>query len=481
MASTPTTMTPDELVTDIGRCLKRLQSAPGRILVAFSGGLDSSVTVDLLWRHHRRGGPMVELIHIDHGTRSDSAEDARFCRQRAAEYGLSIDVVRLDLPKDPGQQRMRTARLAAIAQHAIERGIDCVAFGHHGDDRLESFLLNLRRGTGLDGLAPMPPVDDYPIAKSELTSLRPLAKRLRRELEAYAHAHDIPHVTDPTNEQTDYERNRLRHEVLPKLAENPAVRRRLLATVDRLHDERRAADESCRRLAERAELKTAGLTSRAFDRSELVDAPGAEVARLFRRLHPVLDAESLERIDTALHAAGDSNAIEHLTLEGCVVSVGPRRVVFRPSFDRGGRDVLNRTAEPIRLKPLAGGDAPFFGSRVRWGLQSPPDDGGSPWVAAFDLDALQPPLRLVGFRPGMRLKRTDGEKVYHQKLTKLLSAHRIDADVRWRWPCVVDDTDRLVWAAAFGRGAVAKPDTNTTRTWHIDIAPSPELLEIIQF
>lgn len=473
-------MTTDGLVADCRHRLTQLDVG-SRILIAYSGGLDSSVLVDALARAYRRGGPRPELVHVDHGMRPSSADDARFCRRMADRYGFTIEIETLDLDPSAGQQRARTARMAAIAQCALARGIDDVAFAHHGDDRVESLLLHLRRGTGLDGLAPMPPLDRFPVPGCELRVVRPLVDRTRSRLEDYADRHDVDFVTDPTNRTDRYERNRIRHHVLPELLVDSGARHRAIQAIDHLGREREAADRQADDLEAEAALFHPGLRTRAFDRSALRRAPAATVARLFLRLAPRLDASSIERIHDAIREAGARP--HHLTLSGCVVTVVRNRVVFRPSEDRGGRDVLNRRARPVRLEPLEGGSAPFFGASIRWELCSGDGPAGADdrWEAIFDADRLEPPLRLEGFVDGARLVRTDPDgETYHQKLTKLMSARRVDADCRWRWPCVYDDRDRLIWPAGLARGAAAVADERTDRIWRVTVAPADDLTEIIQ-
>lgn len=469
------------------RCRRRLRDATteDRVLVGFSGGLDSSVLVDLLDRLQPRAGPRVELVHVDHRMRPDSGGDATFCAEQARRRGLDLAVRRLDPDAASSQQTARRARLAAVAELALARGIRDVVFAHHADDRIESFLFHLRRGTGLDGLAPMRPVDSFPLPGVELRVIRPLLGATRDELEAYAEHRGLDHVTDPTNATDDYARNRIRHHLVPQLAPKPGQRRRILQAIENLDTERTAADRWADRLEDDASLATAGLRARAFRRSVLAEAPEATVARVFRRLQPSLDAASLDRIVDAIAHAADPAKPHRLTLSGCVVTVVRDRVVYEPSEQRGGRDVIERTARPVHIEPFSGGKAPFFGSWLHWGFQTTPpggwDESSSRWTATFDPDRLDRPLYVSGFVPGAKLQRRRGDgSLYHQKLTKLFSAHRVDAHCRWRWPCLFDANDRLVWAAGLPRGSRASPRPSSRQRWQFRIEPSAELVEILQ-
>ena len=467
--------------------LKRLDeaglTADDGLLIGFSGGLDSSVLVDLVDRARRRGGPSIELIHVDHGLRPDSQNDAQFCTHLARRRGLPIHVERLNLGETSvGQAESRRRRMAAIAEHALGLGIEYVALAHHGDDRIETFLFHLRRGTGLDGLAAMPAESSFPIPGVALRILRPLIGFTRAELEAYAERRSIDHVVDPTNATDAYSRNRLRHHLVPHLAEDSRRKRAVIGAIERLHEERRAADHYATELAQNARLPVAGIRAHAFRRDALAEAPRATVARLFLRLEPGLDASSIARIHDAIAASANA-PVRHLTLSRCVVTVSDQRVLFEPSEERGGRDVLKRHAQPISLRPFEAGSAPFFGALLRWELlrsdsttdDVPPGD----WSAAFDAGSLRAPLEVAGFRAGARLRRTKKNgQVYHQKLTELLRSHDVDAHLRWRWPCLYDDDGNLLWVAGIQRATTALRRPDQGPQWRLSITPSKEMIEI---
>lgn len=477
---------PSSLLDDL---LDRLEGlgldADDRLLVAYSGGLDSSVLVDLLDRARHRGGPALNLVHIDHGLRPDSGDDAAWCRRHARRRGLPITVRTLSEDStSPSQARARMRRMATIAEVALADGIEYVATGHHGDDRIETFLFHLRRGTGLDGLATVRARDSFPIPGAALTVIRPLSRCTRDRLGRYATARSISHIDDPTNATDAYSRNRIRHHLVPKLAQSPGEKQRIVDTIHRLDAERRAADEYARRLADDATRDCPGLRTRTFSRSRLSEAPDATVARLFQHLQPTLNADSIARIQRAIDGPVGSR-VHHLTLSGCVITVAADRVVFAPSDERGGRDVLKRRVHPVHIRPFSGAASPFFGATLRWRLVDDEFEAGAGersrrWIADFCPDKLKRPLQVGGFRPGARLLRFDGDNHYHQKLTKLFSTHSVDADRRWRWPCLYDAQKRLLWAAGLERGAAARLDDDDRRWWRFSVVPSRELTESLQ-
>lgn len=456
-----------------------------KILVALSGGLDSTVLLDLLVRASELGGPTPDIIHVDHGLRRESAQEARFCVELAHSQGLAIDVARLHIEDGArGQKTYRDRRLAAIARHAIGRGIEVIALGHHGDDRLETFFLNLMRGAGLRGLTSMSDLAPFPLPGSDLKILRPLLASRRAELEDYARFRDLSWVEDPSNATDKYTRNRVRHHVIPALEEVGGSFGPLFSTLSNLEAESQAARFHAEDLFARAKLRSWGIHRRSFRRSLLARAPQATVAHLFLQLHPSLDSESLLRIYRAICAPPSSSPL-HLTLSGCLITVVRDRVVYEPAHKRGARDVLERQAEPLCLCPFEEGSAPFFGCRINWSIVDDETDARlstDPWTAHFNAESLTLPLQITGVPRGGRIqrRRSDGE-IYHQKLSKILSELRVDADLRWRWPCLLDAEGEVLWAAGLTRGSAAFVDSATATTWEIRIEADDELTEILHF
>ncbi len=190
------------------------------VLLAFSGGMDSSVLLRLLYQDAQKRGYPLYLAHVNHGIRGESAlADRDFCIAQAKEYGLQIDVLDVDVPalaRKHGQSletEAREVRYAFFAQVMAKRGIPLLATAHHADDHLETLLFRLARGTAGRGLMGIAPVSAF----SGGLVTRPLLELSRREIAAYAEEHGIPYVTDATNFDTAYARNALREEVVPVL------------------------------------------------------------------------------------------------------------------------------------------------------------------------------------------------------------------------------------------------------------------------
>lgn len=182
----------------IGELLPRCTFAPGEgpLVAAVSGGADSLALLVLAVAT----GRSVTAVHVDHGLRPDSAADAALVQAVAADLGAACSVVHVALETGPNlEARARAERQAALPAAAMT--------GHTADDQAETILLNLLRGSGLDGLGGMRPGPTHPL----------LALR-RADTAALCAACGLAPVHDPTNDDVHHLRNRIRHELLPALA-----------------------------------------------------------------------------------------------------------------------------------------------------------------------------------------------------------------------------------------------------------------------
>jgi tRNA(Ile)-lysidine synthase len=202
-------------------------------VVALSGGLDSVVLLHVL--HGIAREPLrLSALHVDHGISARSRDWAQFCAQRCDALGIPLQVVRVDVPRGAPaglEAAARTARYAVFAQ----QDADAVALAHHIDDQAETVLLQLLRGAGAGGLAAMPEARRLP--GSQVLLVRPLLELNREQLRDYAARHALAWVEDESNASIDFDRNYLRHEVLPRIgARFPAYRETWLRASRNLAD-----------------------------------------------------------------------------------------------------------------------------------------------------------------------------------------------------------------------------------------------------
>ena len=198
---------------------------PHRYVVAYSGGLDSSVLLHALATSSAQHGIALVAVHIDHGLQKDSQEWAERCRSAVASIGVEFQSVRVTLDPAAGKGQeaaARDARYAALA--SLMSPGDWILSAHHQDDQAETLLLNLLRGSGPAGIAGIAAI--RPFENGWLA--RPMLSFSRDSLQDYATQHELSWIEDPSNSDRSFDRNFLRHEVLPKLESRwPELTRRL--------------------------------------------------------------------------------------------------------------------------------------------------------------------------------------------------------------------------------------------------------------
>jgi tRNA(Ile)-lysidine synthase len=196
--------------------LARHPTSP-RYWIAYSGGLDSRVLLHLCAElKSRPDAPEFIAVHVHHGLQAAAETWAEQCRDTCLEQGLPFRLLRVDARPRPGQspeEAARTARYRALRSLLAEG--DILLTAQHRDDQAETLLLQLLRGAGLDGLAAIP--EAAPFGPGLL--LRPLLDFSRRNLQAYAETHGLAWIEDPSNRDLSFDRNFIRHRVMPLLAE----------------------------------------------------------------------------------------------------------------------------------------------------------------------------------------------------------------------------------------------------------------------
>ncbi|MBE9538258.1 MAG: tRNA lysidine(34) synthetase TilS, partial [Proteobacteria bacterium] len=192
-------------------------TAAKRWCVALSGGPDSTVLLHLLceWRaEHPSEAPALLAIHINHHMQADADSWQAHCETLCSSWNVPL-IVRDALVQGSGQGEEAAARQARYQLFEVEIGAGDILFmGHHLDDQVETYFLRLMRGSGLSGLSAMPA--QRALGGGQL--IRPLLKIERSALAAYASAHQLQSIQDPSNLDTSLDRNYLRQEVLPLLA-----------------------------------------------------------------------------------------------------------------------------------------------------------------------------------------------------------------------------------------------------------------------
>jgi tRNA(Ile)-lysidine synthetase-like protein len=212
-----------------------------RVVVAVSGGADSLALLHILQALQRELQIALHAATLDHGLRgAQGAEDAAFVAQVAAAWQIPCTVGSADVPRLAATWRLgieaaaRRARYAFLRRCAAQIGAACIATAHQRDDQAETVLLHLIRGSGLAGLRGILPSSE----RDGLRIVRPLLAIGRDELVMYLTSLGVTPRDDPSNSDTQYARNKVRHAIMPLLREiNPSVTLSLARTAETLRED----------------------------------------------------------------------------------------------------------------------------------------------------------------------------------------------------------------------------------------------------
>ncbi len=226
----------DTLVLKLTALLDQIgATADNHLWLGYSGGMDSELLAYTLARFretHPKTPYQVSLVHVHHGLSCNADAWAAHCRQRAEHYGLNFVLRKVQLELGPRvsiEAEARRGRYQAIAE-LLNPG-DILLTAHHQDDQLETLLLALKRGQGPKGLAAMGQAQHLALiskAESSLAQtsraesapcwqLRPMLDSSRAQIEQAVASLELPYINDESNQDTQYDRNFLRAEVIPVL------------------------------------------------------------------------------------------------------------------------------------------------------------------------------------------------------------------------------------------------------------------------
>ncbi len=254
------------------------------IILGVSGGPDSLYLLDLMVQH----GFSVIVAHLDHQLRPQSADEARGVGVIAEHLGVPFVLEEMDVASLAEDQHLSLEEAARIARYrflfrqATDHGAQAVAVGHNAEDQVETILMHLLRGSGLSGLKGMQPISLPTPWNAEIPLVRPLLSVWRKEILEYCHQRNLTPIYDDTNRDTQFFRNRLRHDLIPHLdGYVPGVKERLWRMADILAEDDTVIEEVV--VAARNHcLKSKGNGFISFDTRVLTFQPLAVQRRLIR-------------------------------------------------------------------------------------------------------------------------------------------------------------------------------------------------------
>ena len=391
-----------------------------RVLLALSGGPDSTALLYALRHHASRLGVDLVAATVDHGLRPESAAEAALAAERCRALGVGCQVLTVDVkaarrPHGSGQEAARDARLLALQEAALRSGCAKVALGHTADDQAETVLFRVVRGTGLAGLGGIP--------YRRGVFIRPLLEVRRRDIMAFLAKRHIPFVEDPSNANRHYARVRIRLDLLPMLArENPRVVEALLA------------------LAEEAQRFLAG-------------TPQLVVPSVPRRASALIQRLAAEGKGTRRVSVPQGEVVVSYGKVSFQARSGPRE---RRDSCESSRELVTMVTGPGLYRP----PGPNQGRALkleegRFPVQPPAD------AALFDAARLPWPLQVRTWRPGDRMRPRGGRG--SRKLSDLLVDAKVPRDQRRELPVLMGADGTILFVSGLRPSEAGRPQTGTDR------------------
>ena len=441
---------------------------PQRMLVAFSGGADSRLLLDLAVEYGAAHGAAVLAAHLHHGIRGDEADrDEAFCRSVAEGYGIPLLVGHADVPALAAasgrsiELEARLARYDFFARVMRENDVPVLLTAHNADDQLETLLLRLMRGTGTRGMGGIPPVREVEGG----IVVRPLLDTSKAEILAECHARGLEYVTDSTNLELDATRNRIRAELVPVM-EAIAGKGTPQMTACRLAAAAREDDSA---LTSLAATKADGCIDGIPLSRLLCESPAVANRMIGAAYASALDtadgAHSLEAVHLDAIRTLAERGIPHaeITLPGGNrARVSDGCLTFAPP--RASDPTDEPPADPVSLDKKDTAFGAFTVRRERLPVGASPEGAPEGYVlyarACFPPDL--PPL-------SVRARRTGDVILSHgmtKRLKKLMCDKHVDISLRDTLPLVCmggSESETVLWCPGVGfRDGYKAPDTGDT-------------------
>ena len=276
-----------------------------KLLLAISGGVDSVVLFHLLHKLNYD----VSLVHCNFKLRGKESDlDEEFIKNLNQISSNQIFTISFDTEKYAKEHKLSTQIAARELRYnwfqklITEHKFDYVLTAHHADDNLETFLIHLTRGSGLDGFTGIPIVNG--------NIVRPLLAFSREEILNYAKDHDIEWREDASNASNKYIRNKIRHQVLPVLKEiNPSVLDSFATTLENLQESKQIIEDSIENIASEVLKKEANFIKIDIEKIKELSNPKAYLYQLLKSYHftewndvyDLLNAQSGKQVFSKTH------------------------------------------------------------------------------------------------------------------------------------------------------------------------------------
>lgn len=468
---------------DNGSTKKGKASNP--VLLSLSGGADSV----FLSEQALKEGKAAVIVHYDHRARGkESEKDREFVESFAGRHGVRVVIgkatsrtkheVRFTPLKStaiPGfEEEARKARIAFLKQVAKTLDAKKILLGHTADDQVETVLMRVFEGAGIAGLKGIP-------RRTTEGVERPILDVWREDILKYLKRHKIPYRVDKSNFDTRFERNWIRHVLVPLLEERygKSVKKRLLRLGERFREidhfleatARKWAGRNIREEAKRWEDKD-GMAGYVFRRKTFGKLPSELRIRIlqilcFEKAQAAPNERLLASMDRLILSGGPSASLAIGKGATLSCSYGDARLLF----EGGGEE--RRSWKPVRM--TGDGTYELPGATIRWERKQGRTTASvlrkrsaGERTALFDAGELRLPLTARPMRAGDRVRPfgMDAEK----KVKEILIDRKVPREERWGRPVVCDAKGAILWIPGVVRSASAPVTPRTRRMIRLGIS-----------
>ncbi len=454
---------------DTGKLLK-----PGEtVIVAVSGGIDSIALLHILWSLNLRHSYnwRLHVIHLNHGFRGEeSKQDAEFVGQFCQSLGVSYELFERDVTgymKEHhlgAQEAARIVRYKLLEEAARKNGAAKVAVAHHADDQVETILFRLLRGTGLKGLAGIPP--RRWLVPNEIEIVRPLLTVYRQELERYAEEQGLRFREDSSNRSRKYARNRLRLDVMPLLASlNPRFKEHLIQLAESARlDDQYLDMVSQEKLGDVIVVKD--LNKLVINREKLLKCDLALQRRMITLILSYLSNESewsSQHVEAVLRIIDGDSPSASVHLPGNVLA---RRQYAYIQFGKHEQVQPIEYCYELVVPGTTWIEETGVAIHTSWTSEEMDWSTFSPYAAVFDADRLPGKLVVRNRKSGdrMSLLGLSGRK----KLKDILIDAKIPQSWRDKLP-VLTAGDDILWLPGVKRSSLALADEQSSRLIYVEV------------
>ncbi|NJD62813.1 MAG: tRNA lysidine(34) synthetase TilS [Deltaproteobacteria bacterium] len=440
-----------------------------KVVLGVSGGPDS---VYLLCTGLDESKSAV-IAHVNHGARGkDSDRDQEFVKRLGKRKGVPVEVRKVALSKSGAgfEARARNVRGAFLREVKRKHGAEKILLAHTADDQVETVLMRVLEGAGISGLKGIP-------RRSADGIERPLLGTWREEILKHLNKHKIPYRVDKSNFDTRFERNWVRHVLIPLLEKRygKSLKKRIFALGERFREIDEFLDAAARRwIAENVMGEKEGNKrekdgkAEAARRSTLVDGRLRFQRKPFGALPSALRKKILQIVCfERVGIAPNERLLE--SLDRVLVSGGPsarqnigKGAVLRCRYDQAvldrGKKLEAEDKEEVHLAGRFAGIVQEAKGRIAPAVLKDLSKGEQ--AAVFDADKLQLPLGIRQLVAGDRIRPfgMDAEK----KVKEILIDRKVPREERWGRPVVCDANGTILWIPGVVRSALA-PVTEATR------------------